>query len=128
MSQRAATVATDTVGWRDATIPATGVTLGQPGAIVGDADTAAQFDGASTDSKVVSTIQDLTLPHIFSLEAWVRTASSERRADHRLQQHHHERRLEQPSRPGALHGHQRPAALRREPHHPGGDRTGHGLP
>jgi PKD repeat protein len=70
-----ATAATDTVGWRDATIPAS-VTPGVAGAIVGDTDTAVRFSGA-VDSKVVSTTQDLTLPHVFSLEAWVRTASSD---------------------------------------------------
>ncbi len=70
-------VTTDTVGWRDAEVPATGVTLGEQGAIVGDTDTAAAFDGADTDSKIVSTTQDLTLPQVFSLEAWVRTAESD---------------------------------------------------
>ncbi len=71
-----ATVAADTVGWREATIPATGVTMGQPGAIVGDSDTAAQFDGAASGSKVTSTVQELTLPQVFSLEAWVKAGAS----------------------------------------------------
>jgi PKD repeat protein len=71
-----ATVAADTVGWHDATIPATGVTMGQQGAIVGDSDTAAQFDGATSGSKVTSTVQELTLPQVFSLEAWVKAGAS----------------------------------------------------
>ena len=68
-----ATVATDLVGWRDAAIPSTGVTLGQTGAIAGDADTAAQFAGTSNDHFVRTTTNE-DLPHVLSLEAWVRAA------------------------------------------------------
>ncbi len=66
-----ATTAVDTVGWRDATVPDSGVTVGQPGAIIGDPSTAVSFDGASNTPPIVSTLQDLTPPHVFSLEAWV---------------------------------------------------------
>ena len=73
--QAGSTVATDLVGWRDAAIPASGVTLGQPGAIGGDTDTAASFAGTS-DNHFVRTTTPENLSHVLSLEAWIRTASN----------------------------------------------------
>ena len=69
------TVATDLVGWRDAAIPTTGVTLGQPGAIGGDTDTAASFAGTNNNHFVRTTTPE-NLSHVLSLEAWIRTASN----------------------------------------------------
>ena len=123
-----ATVATDTVGWRDATIPASGSRRARPGPSSATPTPPPRSTVQPRTSKVVSTTQELTLPHVFSLEAWVKTAPSANGGpDHRLQPAP-PTTPGQPPRPRPLHGHQRPTALRREPHHPGGDRPEHGLP
>ena len=69
------TVATDLVGWRDAAISTIGVTLDRPGAIAGDTDTAAEFAGTNSAHTVVTTTPEHP-SHVFSLEAWVRTAAN----------------------------------------------------
>jgi PKD repeat protein len=66
-----ATVAGDLAGWRPATVPASGVTLNQPG-VSGTGGTAAQFGGA-TGNFVRSEVHELP-PHEMSLEAWFQAA------------------------------------------------------
>src|SRR5262245_19133319 len=64
-------VAVDSSGYdRDGTYKG-GVTLAVPGAIVGDSDTAAQFDGVD-DGMEVGDFFDFTGLEAFSLEVWVR--------------------------------------------------------
>lgn len=51
-----------------------GVTLGQPGAITGDADTAAAFSG--TSSGLVSASAPVPPPATFTIEAWFKTTTN----------------------------------------------------
>ncbi len=68
-----ATTARDHAGFRDLTL-GTGVTSGTPGAIAGDADTAATFSGTSTGFAATS-FQE-SPPDEFTLEAWFRTTTT----------------------------------------------------
>ena len=66
-----ATIASDLVGWRPATVPASGITFAQTG-VTGTDGTAAAFTGA-TGSFVRSETHELP-SHEISLEAWFRAA------------------------------------------------------
>lgn len=63
----------DLIGDRDMTV-ASGVTRGTAGAIVGDADAAATFDGTQQGS--ASTEGTAPGPNVFSVEAWFNTTST----------------------------------------------------
>jgi PKD repeat protein len=64
--------ARDWAGVFDATV-GSGVTRGQAGAIAGDPDSAAAFNGTSTG--IASTAVAFPAPDTFTLEAWVKTTS-----------------------------------------------------
>ncbi len=71
-SETSGTTVADRVGFIGATA-GTGVTRGTSGAIAGDTDPAASFNG-STNGSVSSNLQD-SPPDVFSVEAWFKTSS-----------------------------------------------------
>ena len=73
LGEASGTTAFDHTGANDATISG-GVTLGQGGAISGDADTSARFSGTSTGLVAMGT--PVTGPQTFSIEGWFQTTSS----------------------------------------------------
>jgi RHS repeat-associated protein len=71
-----ATGASDTAGSNHGTY-SSGTTAGQPGALTGDADTAALFDGVTAGISVPDASSlDIERTQAFTLEAWVKTTAS----------------------------------------------------
>jgi hypothetical protein len=54
-----------------------GITLGVPGALKNDADTAARFDGNGSVEIAASTVFDFVDPATFSVEAWVKRSDGD---------------------------------------------------
>jgi trimeric autotransporter adhesin len=72
LGEGSGTTAYDYAGFNDATVSG-GVTRGASGAIIGDANTASSFNGSSG---LAATRSITPPPSSFSIEAWVRTAST----------------------------------------------------
>jgi hypothetical protein len=73
MGEASGTEASDTVGFDVSTLRA-GATLGVPGAISNDSDTAGRFDGTTTGYAATSVIE--SPPDVMTIEAWFRTTST----------------------------------------------------
>ena len=73
MGEPGGTEASDTVGFRVSTLRA-GATLGAPGAINNDNNTAARFDGTTAGYAATSVIE--SPPDLMTLEAWFKTTST----------------------------------------------------
>ncbi len=73
LGDSAGATANDSVGRYPATV-GTGVTFGQPGAIIGDTSTAASFDG--TGNGLVASSGKVWSDNSFSVETWIKTTSS----------------------------------------------------
>jgi PKD repeat protein len=74
LGDSAGPVVFDSVGTNDANALA-GVTFAAPGALVGDTNTAATFNGTTTGA-VASPLTSVTAAAPFTVEAWVRTSSA----------------------------------------------------
>ena len=68
-----ATTVADSASGNDLNAPATGLTLGRPGAIVGSTDPSGTFSGVVLASAVASVTQDV--PSTMTAEAWFRTTT-----------------------------------------------------
>src|SRR5690606_28297105 len=73
MGESSGSTISDTVGFNPLNTFA-GATLGAPGAIVGDDDTAARFSGAS--GGMAATVNDGHPPDVFTIEAWFNTTTT----------------------------------------------------
>jgi PKD repeat protein len=73
LGEQSGSTAYDYAGAADLPV-GSGVTLGRPGAVAGDPDTAAAFDG--TSNGLLATQTAVPGPNVFSLEAWFRTTTT----------------------------------------------------